>query len=73
MFWKLDNTVVDATVDGIAHVFYGTAEKTHTMQDGNLSSMLRWMVIGLVALLVTAVIFIGITLNADAIMKLLGH
>jgi NADH-quinone oxidoreductase subunit L len=54
-------------------VFYGTAEKTHTMQDGNLSSMLRWMVIGLVALLVTAVIFIGITLNADAIMKLLGH
>ena len=73
MCWKLDNTVVDATVDGIANVFYGTAEKTHTMQDGNLSSMLRWMVIGLVALLVTAVIFIGITLNADAIMKLLGH
>jgi NADH-quinone oxidoreductase subunit L len=73
MFWKLDNTVVDATVDGIAHVFYGTAEKTHTMQDGNLSSMLKWMVVGLVALLITAVVFIGITLNADAIMKLLGH
>jgi len=71
--WKLDNAVVDATVDGIAGVFYGTAEKTHTMQDGNLSSMLKWMVVGLVALLVSAVIFIGITTNADAIMKLLGH
>jgi NADH-quinone oxidoreductase subunit L len=71
--WKIDNAVVDATVDGIAGVFYGTAKKTHTMQDGNLSSMLRWMVVGLVALLVSAIIFIGIITNADAIMKLLGH
>jgi NADH-quinone oxidoreductase subunit L len=73
MMWKLDNAVVDATVDGIAGVFYGTAKNTHTMQDGSLSSMLKWMVVGLVALLVSAAVFIGIVTNADAIMKLLGH
>jgi NADH-quinone oxidoreductase subunit L len=73
MFWKLDNTIVDATVDGIANIFYGTSKATHTMQDGNLSSMLKWMVIGFAALLVSAAVFIGVTMNADAIMKLLGH
>ena len=73
MMWKLDNAVVDATVDGLAGIFYGTAKNTHTMQDGNLSSMLKWMVVGLVALLVSAAVFIGIVTNADAIMKLLGH
>lgn len=73
MMWKVDNTVVDATVDGIANVFYGTGKATHTMQDGNISSMLKWMVVGLVALLVSAAVFIGIVTNADAIMKLLGH
>lgn len=72
MMWKIDNAVVDASVDGIANVFYGTGNKTHTMQDGNLSSMLRWMVLGLVALLISAAVFIGIVTNADAIMKLLG-
>ncbi|MDP3466491.1 MAG: NADH-quinone oxidoreductase subunit L [Sulfuricurvum sp.] len=56
--WKeIDLKIVDATVDGIANVIYRTGEKTHTMQDGNLSSMLRWMVIGLVVLLVLAVAF----------------
>ena len=73
MMWKIDNTVVDASVDGIANVFFNTGTKTHTMQDGNLSSMLRWMVVGFVALLVSAAVFIGIVSNADAIMKLLGH
>ncbi len=73
MMWKIDNTVVDATVDGIANIFYGTAKSTHTMQDGNLSSMLKWMVVGLVGLLVSAAIFIGIITNTDLIMKLLGH
>ncbi len=73
MMWKVDNAVVDATVDGIANVFYGTAKGTHTMQDGNLSNMLKWMVVGLVALLVSAAVFIGIMTNTDAIMKLLGH
>ncbi|MFH0708666.1 MAG: NADH-quinone oxidoreductase subunit L [Pseudomonadota bacterium] len=56
--WKeIDLKIVDATVDGIANVIYRTGEKTHTMQNGNLSSMLRWMVIGLVVLLVLAVAF----------------
>lgn len=56
--WKqIDLKIVDATVDGIANVIYRTGEKTHTMQNGNLSSMLRWMVIGLVVLLVLAIAF----------------
>ncbi|MDP1785026.1 MAG: NADH-quinone oxidoreductase subunit L [Sulfuricurvum sp.] len=56
--WKqIDLKIVDATVDGIANLIYQTGEKTHTMQNGNLSSMLRWMVIGLVVLLVLAVAF----------------
>jgi len=56
--WKeIDLKIVDATVDGIANIVYQTGEKTHTMQNGNLSSMLRWMVIGLVVLLVLAVAF----------------
>ena len=56
--WKqIDLKIVDATVDGIANVIYRTGEKTHTMQNGNLSSMLRWMVIGLIVLLVLAVAF----------------
>ena len=73
MMWKVDNAIVDASVDGIANVFFNTGKKTHTMQDGNLSSMLRWMVVGFVALLVSAAVFIGIVNNADTIMKLLGH
>ncbi len=56
--WKeIDLKIVDAIVDGIANTIYRTGEKTHTMQNGNLSSMLRWMVIGLVVLLVLAVAF----------------
>ena len=57
MMWKLDMKVVDATVDGVANVFYGTGKATHKMQDGNLSTMLRWMVIGTVVLLVLAAAF----------------
>ena len=57
MMWKVDQKVVDATVDGVANVFYNTGKATHTMQNGNLSSMLRWMVIGTVILLVLAVAF----------------
>jgi NADH-quinone oxidoreductase subunit L len=57
VFWKqIDLKVVDATVDGIAKVLYGTGEKTRVMQNGNLSTMLRWMVVGLVTLLIAAVI-----------------
>ncbi|NPA60254.1 MAG: NADH-quinone oxidoreductase subunit L [Epsilonproteobacteria bacterium] len=58
IFWKeIDQKVVDASVDGIANVFYSTGEKTRTMQSGNLSTMLKWMVAGLVALLSLAVVF----------------
>ncbi len=58
VFWtKIDQKVVDATVDGIANVFYQTGEKTRVMQSGNLSTMLKWMVAGTVALLSLAVVF----------------
>ncbi len=56
--WKqLDLKVVDATVDMIAMLFYKTGEQTHSMQNGNLSSMLRWMVAGTMILLLLAVAF----------------
>ncbi|MHC3994885.1 NADH-quinone oxidoreductase subunit L [Thiomicrolovo sp. ZZH C-3] len=59
IFWKqIDLKVVDATVDFIATTIYKTGEGTHTMQNGNLSSMLRWMVIGTVGLLVLAVLYV---------------
>ncbi|MDD2651461.1 MAG: NADH-quinone oxidoreductase subunit L [Sulfurimonas sp.] len=58
VFWtKIDQKVVDATVDGIANIFYQTGEKTRVMQSGNLSTMLKWMVAGTVALLSLAVAF----------------
>jgi len=58
VFWtKIDQKVVDGTVDGIANVLYQTGEKTRVMQSGNLSTMLKWMVAGTVALLSLAVVF----------------
>ncbi len=57
MMWKLDQKVVDASVDGVANIFYNTGKQTHTMQNGNLSTMLRWMVIGAVVLLALAAAF----------------
>ncbi len=58
VLWKeVDMKIVDASVDGIANTIYGTGEKTRHMQDGNLSSMLRWMVIGLLILLTLAAAF----------------
>jgi len=57
-FWKeIDQRVVDATVDGIAKVIYATGDGTRQMQSGNLSTMLKWMVAGLVVLLSLAVAF----------------
>jgi len=62
-FWRqIDQKVVDATVDGIAGIFYSTGESTRTMQSGNLSTMLKWMVTGLVILLSLAVVF-GLAAN----------
>jgi len=58
LFWtKVDLKIVDATVDGIANIFYQTGDKTRVMQSGNLSTMLKWMVAGTVALLSLAVVF----------------
>jgi NADH-quinone oxidoreductase subunit L len=58
LFWtKIDQKVVDASVDGIANILYQTGERTRVMQSGNLSTMLKWMVAGTVALLSLAVVF----------------
>ncbi len=57
-FWKeVDMKIVDATVDGIAKAIYNTGENTRDMQNGNLSTMLTWMVAGAVGLLSLAVVF----------------
>ncbi|WP_281951992.1 NADH-quinone oxidoreductase subunit L [Nitrosophilus kaiyonis] len=56
--WKeLDLRVVDATVDFIANVIYKSGFKGRVVQSGNLSNMLRWMVIGLIALLVLVIVY----------------
>lgn len=56
--WKqIDIKIVDAMVDAIANTIYKTGENTRDIQNGNLSSMLRWMVVGLVVLLALAVAF----------------
>lgn len=69
IFWtKIDQKVVDATVDGIANVFYQTGERTRVMQSGNLSTMLKWMVAGTVALLSLAVVF-GLAVRYSGEMK----
>jgi len=54
---KIDVKVVDATVDMIARTIYATGQKTRKMQSGNLSDMLRWMVVGLVILLILAIFY----------------
>jgi len=50
--------VVDFTVDLIARIIYGTGEKARKMHSGNLSQMLRLMVLGLVILLVIVVLLL---------------
>ena len=73
VFWeKVDMKVVDATVDGIAGIIYGTGEKTRTMQSGNLSAMLKWMVAGLVGLLSLAVVFGLAARHSDEIIAILS-
>jgi NADH-quinone oxidoreductase subunit L len=61
IFWKqIDMKIVDATVDAVASTLYKTGESTRGMQSGNLSTMLKWMVAGLVVLLSLVVAFIAI-------------
>ncbi len=55
--WKIDMKIVDATVDMIAGVIYKTGDKARWMQSGSLSNNLRWMVFGLVILLLLAVFY----------------
>ncbi|ACZ11187.1 NADH-quinone oxidoreductase subunit L [Sulfurospirillum deleyianum] len=54
---NVDMKVVDSTVDFIAKMIYGTGEKARKMQSGNLSDMLRWMVVGIVVLLFLALFY----------------
>jgi len=57
-FWiSIDTKIIDATVDLIARVFYKSGEKARKMQSGNLSDMLRWMVLGVVVLLLFAIFY----------------
>jgi NADH-quinone oxidoreductase subunit L len=73
IFWKqVDQKVVDATVDGIAGVIYSTGEKTRDMQSGNLSTMLKWMVAGTVAMLSLAVVFGLAVRHSDEILAILS-
>ena len=56
--WKeLDLRIVDATVDFIANVIYKSGFAGRVVQSGNLSKMLRWMVIGLLILIVLVIIY----------------
>ena len=56
--WKsIDVKIVDATVDMIASTIYGAGEKARKVHSGNLSSMLRWMVVGIIALLALAIFY----------------
>jgi NADH-quinone oxidoreductase subunit L len=52
---KLDMKIVDATVDFIAAFIYKAGDKARWMQSGNLSTNLKWMVLGLVLLLLAAI------------------
>jgi len=73
VFWKqIDMKVVDASVDGIANIFYSTGESTRTMQSGNLSTMLKWMVAGIVILLSLAVVFGLAVRHSDEIKTILS-
>jgi len=69
LFWKkIDLKIVDATVDGVAKAIYSTGEETREVQSGNLSLMLRWVVVGLSLLLIFAVAYT----NSDSILSLIG-
>lgn len=57
MWEKIDMKIVDATVDMIARVLYQTGHNARKLQSGNLSDMLRWMVVGMVVLLVFAIFY----------------
>ena len=56
--WKqIDVRIIDFTVDLIAKVLYKSGQESRKMQSGNLSDMLRWMVVGIVVLLALAIFY----------------
>jgi NADH-quinone oxidoreductase subunit L len=56
--WKeLDLKIIDTIVDGIAKGIYSGGEGGTAMQSGNLSKALKWMAIGMFALLILVVAF----------------
>ncbi|MDR2341529.1 MAG: NADH-quinone oxidoreductase subunit L [Campylobacteraceae bacterium] len=54
---KIDEKIIDATVDMIANAMRYGGEKARGMQSGNLSVMLRWMIFGLASLLAAAIFY----------------
>ncbi len=73
LFWThVDMKIVDASVDGIAGIIYNTGDRTRTMQSGNLSTMLKWMVAGLLGLLLLAVVFGLAVRYSDQILAILS-
>lgn len=54
---KIDTKIVDFTVDLIAKTVYSTGQNARKMQSGNLSDMLRWMVVGMIVLLALAIFY----------------
>jgi NADH-quinone oxidoreductase subunit L len=54
---KIDEKVIDTTVDMIASMMKYGGEKARGMQSGNLSLMLRWMVVGFASLLAVAIYY----------------
>jgi len=57
--WKqIDLKIIDVVVDSIARTIYSSGEKSRdSVQSGNLSKMLRWMVAGLIVLLAFAFLY----------------
>jgi len=59
--WKeIDMQVVDATVDGIAKFVEKSGDVSRKAQNGNLSSYLKWMAVGLVFITVIAAIAVAV-------------
>ena len=73
IFWThIDLKIVDASVDGIAGFIYNTGDRTSAMQSGNLSTMLKWMVAGLLGMLSLAVVFGLAVRYSDEILAILS-
>jgi NADH-quinone oxidoreductase subunit L len=54
---QIDAKIIDKSVDLIAKLTHKAGDDARAMQSGNLSGMLRWMVFGLVVLLLLALVY----------------